>query len=430
MLRLGRVLLLTSLYGLSAVLPKALGFFVLLWIAKILSSQDYAVFGLLYAMQAGLGTLTLCGIVEVVVARTGNNGLSNPSCLNDSANSTFVLMTIGWCAIGAFALSNHALSGVGLESAMAAIVSGIAIGFTTLQSQLLVIQERHHSAIGMQFIVSGSSFLGGGLSFYMHPSVGAYFIGATAATLAALVVLALGQIGSFRFSVIPQEVRQILFNVPPFILIGFLGWISGYGNNYIIGSLLTLHDVADFTFLLSLSAIIQIVGSSLNQVWAPRLYKLYQADQIEEMEKQSGRAFGMSALAMGLASGVMLILYKPMIDLVGGNLIAYREKTVELAFMSATYLCVIPWWHCQNYFIASGRSKDMLRSAIAGTILGFGTWIGMVVWLGSSGVFVGYCAQGAVRSLVMLQVARQYWSIRVPWGSIFLGFALVGAGLL
>jgi O-antigen/teichoic acid export membrane protein len=419
---------LTGLYGLAAVLPKAIGFVALMWVAKVLTVNDYALFGMLYAIQAGLGMVALAGISEVVVARSSAKATDLKE-LYTAANSAFIVMLVAWCVLGALALATTGRLEQGVN-AIAAAVGGFGLGFATLQSQMLRLEERHYPAIWVQFAASSASFLGGGLFFFVQPSVISFFTGASAAILATLAWLAFRNIGHYRLTANPVAVRPILLGIPPFILIGVLGWLNGYGNNYIIGSLLTLRDVADFTFLLSLSATIQIVGSSLNQVWSPRFYRLYQAGELVEMERLSGKAFRVSALAMGMATAVLLLLYKPLIDLIGGNLIAYREKTLELALMSASYLAVIPLWHCQNYFVASGRSKDMLRSTLIGTTIGFGAWIGMVVWLGSIGVFAGYLVQAAVRSCVVLLVARRFWHIRVSWGGILLGLALLCASLL
>lgn len=419
---------LTGLYGLAAVSPKAIGFVALMWVAKVLTVNDYALFGMLYAIQSGLGMVALAGISEVVVAQSSTK-MTDRSTLYTAANSAFIVMLGAWCVVGTSVLTmTGKLEQTG--NTIAAALGGFALGFATLQSQMLRLQERHYPAIWVQFAASIASFLGGGLFFVIHPSVSAFFTGSSVAIVATLAWLAFRRIGHYSITSNPALIRPILIGIPPFILIGLLGWLNGYGNNYVIGSLLTLRDVADFTFLLSLSATIQIVGSSLNQVWSPRFYRLYQTGELTEMERLSGKAFQVSALAMGLATGVLLLFYKPLIDLIGGNLIAYREKTLELALMCATYLAVIPLWHCQNYFVASGRSKDMLRSTLIGTAIGFGAWIGMVIWLGSIGVFAGYLMQAAVRSIVVLLVARRFWSIRVAWGGITLGFALVGAGLL
>src|SRR5579859_2522744 len=65
--QVNRIVWYAGLYSASAALLKLAGFALFLWIARTLQVSDYATFGLLYAVQTGMITFAIAGIVEAVV---------------------------------------------------------------------------------------------------------------------------------------------------------------------------------------------------------------------------------------------------------------------------------------------------------------------------------------------------------------------------
>src|SRR5262245_257395 len=56
-----------GLYAVSATLLRLVGFAVFVWLARSLSVNEYATWGLLYALQTAAASFGLVGIVEAVI---------------------------------------------------------------------------------------------------------------------------------------------------------------------------------------------------------------------------------------------------------------------------------------------------------------------------------------------------------------------------
>jgi O-antigen/teichoic acid export membrane protein len=421
-----------GLYSATAGVYRLVGFVLFLWLARTLSVAEFANFGLLYATQSGVTTLALAGVAEAVVA-------SLRDCRTPDSRAALYATAVRIFAAGAFVVGVPAIgflaafiSGGAIPPTTAAyaVGSGVLLGYAALQAQLIRLEEQHRASLFFSFAAPLAGLVGGFLAVLVRPQVSAFFLGSMLGVLGALLVLAPKLLG-FRHprSSTVSARAQFMVGVP-FILVAFFGWISGYGSNYIINIAFDPAEVARFTFLLTLTSVLQLIATALNQVWSPRFYQLIHEQPILEVERKNSRFFRVQALVLGLAAGCMVALYPMSVRLLGGTLLAYQSMTLELALMLAYYIIATPVWHAQNYFLAFGRGRDLMFVTLTSGVIGIGALLLLMKTLGPIGLYLGFVAQVVARAAGYLFAARSHWKLAIAWDGILGGLLLTGAGYL
>lgn len=428
-----RLVFFSGLYGATATALKLVGFLVFLWMARSLPIAEYASFGLFYALQAGLATFVLAGIVEVSVGLTKNSERpKDREHVYRLANTAFFFMAMAFTAMALLVFwlfGGDSYSNVSVV--LATILGGIALGFSSLQSQIVRLQERHFDSLCFNFMVPLAGFLAGGIGLYIYHSAGSFFVGFAIGVISGLFILWAAGIGDYRQADRLGESKLILLSLPPFLLMAGLGWLSGYGNTYLINYLLAAEDVAKFTFILSLSAAMQLIANSLNVVWGAHFYRIAGQLPFGQVEKRNRVIFTWLGIVMGAFAGVLVCLFSPVLSLIGGNLAIYQSMGFELFLMSCSYIFLLPWWHCHNYFILHGKSHDLLRVSLITSLVGVAISTILMVALGPLGIYLGFLAQTAIKALGMALAARKHWAVTVAWEGVVGGclIALVGFGI-
>lgn len=417
-------------YGGSAALQKALGFAVFMWLARSLPVREYATFGLLYALQTGLTALAGAGIVESLIgALKGRGNFDLRGGLYGAANSAFGLLGIPSAVLVVVVyLVLLRDESVGLLVLLSVIVAGMLTSYSTLQANLVRLEENHADSLVLSFFVPVGGFVGGVIGFLVAPTVGAFFGGSALGLALATAVLASLRFGFYGTRHVPGDVTAILSRILPFICIAALSWAGGYGNTYLVKTLFTAADVARFTFAFTLSAVMQLVASSLNQVWAPRFYRLASELPRDALESRNRRFFAFQGAALGAVGAAMLVVLPWGLTLLGGNLLAYRDLTVELLLLFAAYAVSIPWWHAQNYFYANNLGRELMNITIVGSVAGLLAWIAAALLFGVIGIYVGFLLQMLARTVAALFAARRHWAVRLQWEGVAIGLLLMFAG--
>ena len=349
-------------YSASAAVQKGLGFLLFMWLANYLSVENYAKFGLLYALQAGVAGLAAAGIVEVVIGLLKSyESKESRIALFSGANTVFLglsLMCVVLVALGSGLLMR--LSGAALLVLFAAAIAGVLTAYFAMQSQLVRLEEKHGASLALNFFPPLVGLLGGAIGLMTVDGVAGFFVGYSIGLLASLVPFNLLKVGFYGFVRQAQQTLPITLRIAPYIPIAVLGWGSGYGNTYLVQSFFTPLDVARFTFAYSLSSIMQLVATSLNQVWSPRVFKLIHEAPFSEVEKRNRRFYTTQGLVLGVAGAAVLVAAPVVIQLVGGGLEAYRGLTRELLFLFLAYGFSTPWYHAQNYYFVHNKGKELM----------------------------------------------------------------------
>lgn len=416
----------SGLYAASAALLRVAGFAFFLWLARTLSVEEYAAWGLLYALQTALSTFGLVGIVEAVVGLLkGGRSAGQLRQLFAAANSVF-LLTLGVSIAVGLCLFAVLLKGEGISllAVAGALASGSLLAFASLQAQLVRLEERHSASLVFNFAIPLAGLAGSFIAFFAENTVAAFFCGSTLGLAGSLLAARLAGIGFYSRVESMVARRSLLKRIAPFIPVAFLGWLGGYGNNYVIQLCFDSAQVARFTLAFMLASSLQLVATAMNQVWSPRFYRMIHEVPIEEVERQSRRFFRLQAIALGLAGGVLIALYPQAVRIVGGNLLSYGGLGRELVLLVSAYVVLVPWWHCANYLLAFDQGTGMMKVHTATSFAGIVVMVLCMLLMGPLGIYVGFLAQMALRSAGAFMLTRKQWAVRVSVDGIVAGITL------
>lgn len=434
-----RLLYHAGLYATSAALLKIAGFVFFLWLARTLPIQEYATWGLLYALQTGVASFALVGIMEAVVGLLKGHATPDEQRRLFSAANHVFLITAGGSLVLALILGLVFVGSSGeVASGVAAVLaSGSLLGYSSLQAQIVRLEEKHFASLLFNFIVPLGGLLGSFVAFLIARTVESFFWGSVVGLAAVVMAARARNIGFYGFERRFGEWRLIVARIAPFALVTFLGWLGGYGNNYVVKAFFDSTEVAKFTFAFMLSASMQLLATSMNQVWSPRFYRMIQSQPLDVVEAANRNFFRIQAVTVGLAGGSLIALYPLAVKLVGGNLTHYQSIGFELFLLVSAYLLVIPYWHCQNYLLAYDRGSMIMNLHIATSTVGVAVLVALMWLWGPLGIYIGFLAQMALRSMIALYISRRHWTLRIGWDGIaigllmtYLGFYISGSGLV
>lgn len=421
-----------GLYTASAGFLKLVGFLLFLWLARTLSVDNYGNFGLLYALQTGLTTFGLVGIVEAVVGLLKEHQSKElRRKLFAAANSAF-LITLASSIVLALILFAMFFGGseISIFTLACILVSGALLAYSMLQSQIVRLEEKHLSSLCFNFVLPLAGLIGSCIGFFWGRTIQTFFLGSILGLSFASVILWINRIGFYGFADRLVETRDILLRVIPFIAIAFFGWLGGYGNNYVIKIFFDPKEVAKYTFALSLSSIMQLIATALNQVWSPRFFRLIHEIPREQVEKKNRRFFRLQSLTMGFFGGIVISMFPFTMNVLGGNLKSYQFMSLELLCLFSAYIILCPWWHCSNYFLAYDKGPSMMRIVFISSVIGIILWLILMWLMGPIGIYIGFLTQMLLRTSGILYKAKKQWPIKVSWDGVVGGLLLTFIGFV
>lgn len=419
-------------YAGGAALQKGLGFLLFLWLAQALSVADYARFGLLYALQSGLATLAGAGIAESVVGLLGSKS-PPPQRRNllDAANGVFVQLAILMTAIVALGyIIALRPSADGMIDLAFVLVGGLLTAFFALQAVLVRLDEQHAAALALGAAAPLAGLTAAFAAFIVQPGVGSFYLGMMGGLGAAVAVLRRLRVGHYGIVTRSPAATSIRGSLGPYLAIGLLTWLGGYGTTYLVEWFFNTTSVARFTFVYTLSSVMQLVATSTNQVWSPRVYRMATTVPVAEQERRNRLFYTLQGTLLGVVGAAMLFLLPPVVEAVGGNLLAYRGLIEELLLLLAGYAVSIPWWHTQNYYYVHGRGRALMQIVVITNLVGLALWLVLMAFAGVMGVYIGFFAQMLIRSIGAWFVARRAWQLHLAWQGPAIALLLMGLAAL
>ena len=430
--RRSALMLYAAAYAGGATLQKGLGFVLFMWLAHSLSVEQYARFGLFYALQTGLAAFAIAGIAEAVVGMLKEH--VDPDARRElfaSANGIFGLLAL--LAAGG-ALIVLVLMGPGIGASWADIacvtVAALVTAFFTLQSLLTRLNERHDASLWLSFLPPLAGLLAGLCFFLAAPGVSMFYAGMAGGLLLMVPACRLAGMRLDGFRIGGTVFRDALGRLAPFMLIVALAWLSGYGNTYLVQALFEASDVARFTFAYTLASIMQLLASSLNQVWAPKFFRLVHEVPAREIELGNRRFYRLLGLLLGTVGALVLVVGPIAVRLVGASLAPYAGLEYPLFFLFAAYAVSIPWWHVQNYYLVHSKGRELMFVIIGTSVIGLLAWVAAMSMLGNIGVYVGFALMMLIRSAGAFACARRLWPVLLMWEGTLIALGLLGAGAL
>lgn len=421
-----------GLYTISAGFLKLAGFVLFMWLARTLSVDNYANLGLLYSLQTGVTTFGLVGIVEAIVGLLKSlSSLEDRQKLFAAANSAFIFtLSISLVILSVSYETLNTGSNKTQLTLLYVMFSGGLLAFASLQTQIVRLEEKHLASLCFNFVLPFAGLVGSSLAFYYFRTVSSFYWGTAIGLSISLAVMLSCRVGFYDFTKNKKDIYPILKRTAPFVIVAFLGWLSGYGNNYIINFYFEPKEVAKFTFALSLSSIMQLIATALNQVWSPRFYQYVRELSFESLEEKNRQFFRLQGLAMGFIGGLVLALFPLFTKLGGGNLGSYQTMNLELLCLFSSYVFLSPWWHCSNYFLAHDHGSSIMKITLLTSVIGISIWLILMWQLGSIGIYIGFMTQMLIRSVGIALAAKRRWPVRICWDGVVGGILLTFSGYM
>lgn len=391
------------------------------FLATILSVEDYGLFGLYYALVSAVGTFAASGLVECATGRLKNHPdeAGRRRLFSESAGLFVPTLAVTLLVLAPLSLrqSGAHASPLAFWSAMG---MGAVLAFASLQGSLLRLGNRYLASLlagqGVLAVALAAMFL----AALAGKQLDWVFMAGLTGSLAGLVLLIPLRAIHFKLIGDPQAVAAGLGSAFPYVLIGVFGWLSGYGINAVTGQLLDIGSVAAYTFLLTVSSIVQMVASSMNGVWQVRMYALYNQGRQGEAEAKN-LTFSRVLTGVMIIVSMLAVLGYSLFPDQGGTLAHYTKRELELSFLFGGYLLAVPCWHLSGYYYLTGNGPRISRVHVISGLIGLASWIALIVVLGELGAYVGFCANNLFKSLFLSLDVRRFAAASPPWILIVCG---------
>jgi O-antigen/teichoic acid export membrane protein len=416
-------------YAISNSLQKAIGFLIFLLFASIFSVPDYVVFGKQYAIFSVVSGLACAGITEAIITLLKQYN-SNRGSVYQSGNFFFLLLA-GISAAATLTVLTVVyykdLSAVG--EYLIVIVAALLSSFFMYQAGIVRYEEKHKFSIALSFLPAVAGYIFGLLMVIVYDRPVYFFLGSTFGYVLALALYSLPFASFNGFTKDKVVYKQIRKRVTPYILIALLSWVMGYGNTFMVDFLFSEIEVGKFVFLYTISSVLLLLGSSMNQVWSPRFCSLFGNTDSRSLEDKYIKYTTLQGTVLGLA-GSLLILAVPFGALVYPKLAQYSFSQIEMFYLFLGYIVSIPWWHVQNYYIIENKGRMLFSLTAVSSIIGYIVWVLCMVTLGHHGIYIGFFLQLLIKSVIVYLPARKRWQVQFDTRGILAGTVCLLIGTL
>jgi O-antigen/teichoic acid export membrane protein len=428
--KLNRIFSWFFLYTFINIFIKGSNSLFIFFLATILTPSEYADFGILFALQAGMTSFGTVGILENTTSRLKtHNSVHRLSVLfRRMSGLTIISMS---CSLIALIPFIYILVRVEYNLiAFIAITLGAINSFAIMQAAFLRLENKHSRSLFFNGVIPFCSLLGLSFGVWFTKEIGSIFTFGLVGAFIPLLLLIFKRIT--YIGPLPRINRSIKESVAfaPFLIMAIFGWLSGYGMNFFIDFKFESKHVASFTLLFTIASICQLLANSLNMVWGPHFYKMFCDKNMVYAEDRNKFFYTLLALTLGITGFILVSLLPLVFNEIGGQLGRYAGFRLELSLLIIGYILCIPWWSGQNYYLVAGYNSEFMRLSIFSGALGLILWISCMLALGPVGIFVGFTFQMVVKSVTMWICCNRHWHLRPPIFSIILACGLVCSGLL
>lgn len=414
---------------LFSVLIKLFSFVLMIVIARGLTVEEYAEFGQFYSVQQAMIGLVGAGCAEAVVYLTHNSQLNKMQIYKNTLFASvpitlfFLLVGIGGLAFISFrGIINEAIYGYSF-----ALAGGCIGGYLFLFSKLNRLAENHTYALYLLYVPILVMFLTGLGFMVLLGQVNMFFLGALVGFILVAFLLRATYLPFIQNTSLQNRsiTAQINRRAKPYISVAFLGWLSGYGNVFLIAFFLPDLSIAKYTFLYTLGGVMLMVASSLNQVWSPYFYRISKHDTHLNVENVSYSYYSLLSALLALSASFVVIFYQPVLDFLGGNLLNYRNSVLELSLILASFVIYTPVWHCRNHLYLKAEGLIMLKISIFSSLIGYLLMIVSIWAIGDVGVYIGVLGLSVTQVFCFGWYSYRKWAPSFAFGAIFIGLLIV-----
>jgi O-antigen/teichoic acid export membrane protein len=403
---------------------KAIQFGATSFLAITLPVAEFGFFSMLNSYQVAAATFGSVGIVESLSGQLKNDDLSNVGSKVLFRKFTLILIILSFLTflflVIAIYFTNYKINNFYLYTI--SVLVGLIISFANIQSYFFRLDGSNFKSLISNSIISYLYYSIIILSAFYLDRIDILLSISASAVFAVFIILI---ISNYFYRPLILNISEIFFYLKiifPYIIIGFFGWISGYGVNVFINELLGLKVVALFSFLLTISTLVQLVSSSLNIVWGPKFYKHFLNNDFDIAEKNNKQFYQLQILLLTILSVAILVIYK-YISLSIPN-IPYKNRILELCLLLISFIINIPWVHCSNYFFISNNGNKLMKNLLFTGIISIVMWVVFIHFFGEMGVFIGFVFNSSFKSIIIWIDSRNYWNVSNLWLEISSAVAL------
>ena len=423
-----KLLYLSTIYAGLSALVKGISFIAIILIAKYFSTEQYAIFALLFSIHQGVASFSIAGINESVIGFLKENKSQKSK---DELFSNVLVTTIPTTLIvflSAMITYYFYLKQKNPEIIflvfLFTIISGTLLSYSIFNSKIFRLKENHFGAIMYLFFPQLLLFIVGSVSIFISNNINYFFISSFFSILSFIIILKI----FFKELNLPLTIgrhsKKIIIKSIPYYAIAVLGWLGGYGNNFIINIFLEKYDIAAFTFIYTLSGILLLISNSLNQVWAPRFYNSFSKKNYKSLEQKNSFFYGILNVIISITVAAIIILYPTAIRIFGGNLDAYSNMQFELYLLLTSFIIYTPVWHYRLHYYVRSFGNKLMKINLLSSVVGIVATIFFIKNYGSLGIYIGFMSHNIVNLLCMMFFSNREWNIIINWSCFWLSLSI------
>ncbi|MBF0466470.1 MAG: hypothetical protein HQK94_15455 [Nitrospirae bacterium] len=424
-----RFLLTGGCYGFSDVLVKLLQMAVLLWLAKICTKQQYGNFGILLGIQQIVILLCLGGSIETMSSMLNKFRIRNRlstlfSGVMQLTNISSVIISIGFIFVCLYMLKTNITIG-SIKVYILVLLGALLLARLMLMTSIFQLQEEHGMAIWfktMPFLLAYS--LGIVFAKINDDHISGYYEGVLSGLLIFIFIksfIVKGTKSKFH-----KKIVVILYKKSvPFVGIAVFGWLSGLGMNVVLKILFTNKEIAEYTMVNNFNAVLLLTIAALSSVWTPRFYLIAGKFPQEYLNRANSKVYQMQFLLISTVSALVLLYFKDILGILGGNLLGYSEIHPYLLISYSGYMCLILFYQSVNYYLLHNCGMLFFKFVFLTSVIGTLAWILFMLFAGTWGIYLGFTVLMVIRAGVMFWYAFKEWGVRASISNLLSGFLIV-----
>ncbi|WP_420264233.1 lipopolysaccharide biosynthesis protein [Candidatus Magnetominusculus dajiuhuensis] len=426
-----RFLLTGGFYGLSDVSVKLLQMAALLWLAKICTKQEYGNFGILISVQQIITLLALGGNIETMSSMLNRFRVKNRlstlfSSVMQVTNISSVIISICFILICLYMLKTNIAFG-SIKVYILALLCGLLIARFMLMTSIFQLQERHGMAILFKTVPFFLAYLlGYVIAKINNDHISGYYEGVLSGLLIFIFVKSF--VIKAAKSKFHKKIIMIFYKKSlPFLGIVVIGWMSGMGMNMILKILFSNKEIAEYTMINNFNAVLLLTISMLSNVWNPRFYLIAAKFPEGYLNRANNKVFQVQLLILSTISALMLLYFKDILGLLGGNLLGYGEIHPYLLISYSSYIFLILYYQSVSYYLLHNRGALIFKINLITGVIGTLAWVLFMLLVGTWGIYLGFAVQMVMRGGVIFWYAFKEWGVRVSISNLLSGFLILFA---
>ena len=415
-------------YSLSSAILKLTQFAIFMWLARVLSINEYAMFGLLIGLMQGVQSFSNAGIIETATGIIAKKQLSDgPVEFEKVATSWFMILSILTSGIFflLFIFVIESEDSQSIQGVIAAIFTGVVLGFSVMKSGCARMNERHTLALMVSVLPGFFGLLLGLCFFLVYESADIFMMAYGAGCLSIIILMLFKKQLNLEIMRDSDGLKDFGKSIPWYLVGALVGWLSGYGANIVIASNFSLPEVAKFTFVLTYSSAVLFLLSAPVQVWTPRFTKLYSQMSFDEIEGKNSRFFAFLSIFIGSVGGLLVTTFPVISTFFIGNDSFYRDLSSEVFILLLGYFLLIPWWQASGHVLANSSGDVLAKALLYSSFFGILLWFVLMEIYGPIGIYLGFSAQMALRSFFLVWLIRGRWKVRIDYISMSIGIMIL-----